>query len=86
MSKHSTTHRTLSRRLAALLAVLALLAALALPVYAEALDGATGTAQAEIGDTISDGTVTTESLTHDHPGRKRGGRGQHGKCRWGQRI
>lgn len=64
MYKHSTTHRTLSRRLAALLAVLAvlaLLAALALPVYAEALDGATGTAQAEIGDTISDGTVTTEN-------------------------
>ena len=41
MYKHSTTHRTLSRRLAALLAVLALLAALALPVYAETLDGAT---------------------------------------------
>lgn len=61
MYKHSTTHRTLSRRLAALLAVLALLAAMALPVYAEALDGATGTAQAEIGDTISDGTVTTEN-------------------------
>lgn len=40
MYKHSTTHRTLSRRLAALLAVLALLAALALPVYAEALEGA----------------------------------------------
>lgn len=35
MSKHSTTHRTLSRRLAALLAASALLAALALPVYAE---------------------------------------------------
>ena len=34
MYKHSTTHRTLSRRLAALLAVLALLAAMALPVYA----------------------------------------------------
>ena len=61
MYKHSTTHRTLSRRLAALLAVLALLAALALPVYAETLDGATGTAQAEIGDTISNGTVTTEN-------------------------
>ena len=72
MYKHSTTHRTLSRRLAALLAALALLAAMALPVYAEALDDATGTAQAEsngtagtaqaeIGDTISDGTVTTES-------------------------
>lgn len=61
MSKHSTTHRTLSRRLAALLAAMALLAALALPVYAEALDGATGTAQAEIEDTISDGTVTTEN-------------------------
>ena len=41
MYKQSTTHRTLSRRLEALLAVLALLAALALPVYAEALDGAT---------------------------------------------
>lgn len=61
MYKHSTTHRTLSRRLAALLAVLALLAALALPVYAEVLEDATGTAQAEIGDTISDGTVTTEN-------------------------
>ena len=60
MYKHSTTHRTLSRRLAALLAVLALLAAMALPVYAEALEDATGTAQAEIGDTISDSTVTTE--------------------------
>lgn len=41
MYKQSTTHRTLSRRLAALLAALALLAAMALPVYAEALDGAT---------------------------------------------
>lgn len=41
MSKHSTTPRTLSRRLAALLAALALLAAMALPVYAEPLDGAT---------------------------------------------
>ena len=41
MSKHSATPRTLSRRLAALLAALALLAAMALPVYAEALDGAT---------------------------------------------
>ena len=41
MYKHSTTHRTLSRRLAALLAVLALLAAMTLPVYAEALDDAT---------------------------------------------
>ena len=40
MYKHSTTHRTLSRRLAALLAAMALLAALALPVYAEALNGA----------------------------------------------
>ena len=36
MSKHSTPPRTLSRRLAALLAALALLAAMALPVYAEA--------------------------------------------------
>ena len=41
MYKHSTTHRTLSRRLAALLAALALLAAMTLPVYAEALDDAT---------------------------------------------
>lgn len=41
MYKHSTTHRTLSRRLAALLAAMALLAALALPVYAETLNGAT---------------------------------------------
>lgn len=41
MYKHSTTHRTLSRRLAALLAAMALLAALALPVYAEALEDAT---------------------------------------------
>lgn len=41
MSKHSTTPRTLSRRLAALLTAMALLAAMALPVYAEALDGAT---------------------------------------------
>lgn len=41
MYKHTTTHRTLSRRLAALLAALALLAAMALPVYAEALDDAT---------------------------------------------
>lgn len=61
MSKHTTAPRTLSRRLVALLAALALLAAMALPVYADALDGATGTAQAEIGDTISDGTVTTEN-------------------------
>lgn len=41
MYKHSTTHRTLSRRMAALLAAMALLAALALPVYAETLNGAT---------------------------------------------
>ena len=70
MYKHSTTHRTLSRRLAALLAVLALLAALALPVYAEALDGTTGTAQAEIGDTISDGTVTTENDSTTSEGKE----------------
>ena len=61
MYKHSTTHRTLSRRLTALLAALALLAAMALPVYAEALDGATGTAQTEVVDTVSDGTVTPEN-------------------------
>lgn len=70
MYKHSTTHRTLSRRLAALLAAMALLAALALPVYAEALDGATGTAQAEIGDTISDGTVTTENDSTTSEGKE----------------
>ena len=35
MSKHTTAPRTLSRRLVALLAALALLAAMALPVYAE---------------------------------------------------
>lgn len=64
MSKHSTTHRTLSRRLAALLAVLALLAALALPVYADTQnEDTTGTtqAEAEIGGTISDGNVTPEN-------------------------
>ena len=33
MYKHSTTHRTLSRRLVALMSALALLAALALPFY-----------------------------------------------------
>ena len=81
MYKHSTTHRTLSRRLAALLAAMALLAALALPVYAEALNGATGTAQAEsngttgtaqaeIGDTISDGTVTTENDSTTSEGKE----------------
>lgn len=70
MYKHSTTHRTLSRRLAALLAALALLAAMALPVYAEALDGTTGTAQAEIGDTISDGTVTTENGSTTSEGKE----------------
>ena len=70
MSKHSTTPRTLSRRLAALLAALALLAAMALPVYAEALDGTTGTAQAEIGDTISDGTVTTENGSTTSEGKE----------------
>ena len=80
MYKHSTTHRTLSR-LTALLAVLALLAAMALPVYAEALEGATGTAQAEsngtagttqaeIGDTISDGTVTTENNSTTPEGKE----------------
>lgn len=70
MSKHSTIHRTPSRRLAALLAALALLAAMALPVYAEALDGTTGTAQAEIGDTISDGTVTTENGSTTSEGKE----------------
>ena len=64
MSKHSTTPHTLSRRLAALLAALALLAAMALPVYGEPQnEDTTGTtqAEAEIGGTISDGNVTPEN-------------------------
>ena len=62
MYKHSTTHRTLSRRLAALLAALALLAAMALPVYAETQsEDTTDTAQTEVVDTVSDGAVPPEN-------------------------
>ena len=61
MSKHSTTHRTLSRRLAALLAVLALLAALALPVYAEA-QTEDSTKIAETVETVNE-TETTDDTT-----------------------
>ena len=61
MYKHSTTHRTLSRRLAALLAVLALLAALALPVYAEAQSKVT-TQIAETVETVNE-TETTDDTT-----------------------
>ena len=61
MYKHSTTHRTLSRRLAALLAVLALLAALALPVYAEA-QTEDSTKIAETVETVNE-TETTDDTT-----------------------
>ena len=61
MSKHSTTHRTLSRRLAALLAAMALLAALALPVYAEAQSKVT-TQIAETVETVNE-TETTDDTT-----------------------
>ena len=61
MYKHSTTHRTLSRRLAALLAVLALLAAMALPVYAEAQSKVT-TQIAETVETVNE-TETTDDTT-----------------------
>lgn len=61
MSKHSTTHRTLSRRLAALLAALALLAAMALPVYAEAQSKVT-TQIAETVETVNE-TETTDDTT-----------------------
>ena len=60
MSKHNTTPSTLSRRLTALLAALALLTALALPVYAEAVEDTTDIAQAEVVGTITDDPVTTE--------------------------
>ena len=61
MYKHSTTHRTLSRRLAALLAALALLAAMALPVYAEVQSENT-TKIAETVETV-DETETTDDTT-----------------------
>ena len=61
MYKHSTTHRTLSRRLVALLAVLALLAAMALPVYAE-IQSEDTTKIAETVETV-DETETTDDTT-----------------------
>lgn len=61
MSKHSTIHRTPSRRLAALLAALALLAAMALPVYAEAQSKVT-TQIAETVETVNE-TETTDDTT-----------------------
>ncbi|MDO5777764.1 MAG: SpaA isopeptide-forming pilin-related protein [Eubacteriales bacterium] len=61
MYKHSTTHRTLSRRLAALLAALALLAAMTLPVYAETQNEDT-TKIAETVETV-DETETTDDTT-----------------------
>lgn len=61
MYKHSTTHRTLSRRLAALLAALALLAAMALPVYAEVQSENT-TKIAETVETVNE-TETTDDTT-----------------------
>ena len=61
MYKHSTTHRTLSRRLAALLAAMALLAALALPVYAEA-QTEDSTKIAETVETVNE-TETTDDTT-----------------------
>lgn len=61
MYKHSTTHRTLSRRLAALLAALALLAAMALPVYAE-IQSEDTTKIAETVETV-DETETTDDTT-----------------------
>ena len=61
MSKHSTIPRTLSRRLAALLAALALLAAMALPVYAE-IQSEDTTKIAETVETV-DETETTDDTT-----------------------
>ena len=58
MYKHSTTHRTLSRRL---LAALALLAAMALPVYAE-IQSEDTTKIAETVETV-DETETTDDTT-----------------------
>ena len=61
MSKHSTIPRTLSRRLAALLAALALLAAMALPVYAE-IQSEDTTKIAETVETVNE-TETTDDTT-----------------------
>ena len=70
MSKHSTTPRTLSRRLAALLAALALLAAMALPVYAEAQTEAPMQTQETVetdnnGETGSDVELDDKSKTNE---------------------
>lgn len=66
MSKHSTTPRTLSRRLAALLAALALLAAMALPVYAEAQNGDT-TKIAETVETVNETETTDDASVSTDP-------------------
>lgn len=66
MSKHSTTPRTLSRRLAALLAALALLAAMALPVYAEAQNEDT-TKIAETVETVNETETTDDASVSTDP-------------------
>lgn len=66
MSKHSTTPRTLSRRLAALLAALALLAAMALPVYAEAQTEAPMQTQETV-DTGTNANTGTDADTGNKP-------------------
>ncbi|MEI3264345.1 MAG: SpaA isopeptide-forming pilin-related protein [Gemmiger sp.] len=66
MSKHSTTPRTLSRRLAALLAALALLAAMALPVYAEAQTEAPMQTQETV-DTGTNANTGTDADTGNEP-------------------
>lgn len=66
MSKHSTTPRTLSRRLAAFLAALALLAAMALPVYAEAQNEDT-TKIAETVETVNETETTDDASVSTDP-------------------
>ncbi|UYJ42677.1 MAG: SpaA isopeptide-forming pilin-related protein [Oscillospiraceae bacterium] len=66
MSKHSTTHRTLSRRLAALLAALALLAAMALPVYAAA-QNEDATKIAETVETVNETETTDDASVSTDP-------------------
>ena len=66
MYKHSTTYRTLSRRLAALLAALALLAAMALPVYAEA-QNEDATKIAETVETVNETETTDDASVSTDP-------------------
>lgn len=66
MSKHSTTPRTLSRRLAALLAALALLAAMALPVYAAA-QNEDATKIAETVETVNETETTDDASVSTDP-------------------